>query len=57
LRKSRTLTELLYNKNIIENILKKRDEKYIVPVLGHKLPTRKDKIPNAARPYRQSYTD
>ncbi len=57
LSKNRILKETLYNKKIIEEILEKRKDKYIVPVVGHKLPTRKDKLPNAWRPYRQNYTD
>jgi hypothetical protein len=57
LGKKRLLNEDLYNKKLIDNILEKRGEKYIVPVLNHTLPKRKDKIPNANRPYRENYTD
>lgn len=57
LLKNRALNEALYNKNIVKNILEKRSEKYIIPVLWYSLPERADKIPNASRPYRQDYTD
>jgi hypothetical protein len=33
LEKNRLLNEAIYNRNIINNIIKKRDEKYIVPVV------------------------
>jgi len=32
LKKNRFLNEAIYNKNIINNILEKRNEKYLVPV-------------------------
>lgn len=49
--------EFLYRINIINDILKKREEKYLIPISGFALPTEASKIPNAARPYRSDYTD
>jgi len=53
----RKYEEALYKKNIMLHIIEKRLEKYLIPVAWYNLPTRHDKIPNAARPYRQDYTD
>ncbi len=57
LKKNRELEEAIYNMNIINNILDKRSEKYIVPVLWHKMPIKESKIPNSWRPYRKDYTN
>jgi len=57
LEKHRILKEAEYNKNIIENILKNREEKYIVPVIWYSIPTKYVKIPNSGRWYRSDYTD
>ena len=57
LKKNRKLNEFIYNKNLIENILEKRWEKYLVPILWYSLPTLYHKIPNSKRPYRNRYTD
>jgi hypothetical protein len=57
LKKKRLLNQSIYTKGLIDNIIKSRDEKYIVPVEWYSLPTRNDKIPNAGRPYRGKYTD
>ncbi len=57
LEKNRLLNEFIYNRNIIDNIIKKRSEKYVVPVLGQDLPTIAVKIPNSWRWYRSDYTD
>ncbi len=57
LKKNKVLKETQYFKQTIDNIIRARDEKYMVPVSWYKLPTRNDKIPNAKRPYRSQYTD
>lgn len=57
LLKNRELKEAIYNLGIINNIIQKRNEKYIVPVLWHDMPTNSVKIPNSWRWYRSDYTD
>ncbi|MFK7779528.1 MAG: M23 family metallopeptidase [Candidatus Gracilibacteria bacterium] len=57
LEKNRSLKEAIYSLGIITNIIEKRQEKYIVPVLGRKMPTTSAKIPNSSRTYRNDYTD
>ena len=57
LEKNRILNESIYNRNLLSNILVKRDEKYIVPVLWYDMPTKAVKIPNSSRWYRNDYTD
>lgn len=57
LKKNRQLEEIKYTKNLIENILLKRKEKYKIPVFGWELSTKHSKLPNAWRPYRSHYTD
>lgn len=57
LEKNRILSETIYNRDLIDKILEKRSEKYIVPVAWRKMPTNQSKIPNTGRPYRQEYTD
>lgn len=57
LKKNRLLKEHTYNFDIINNILLKRKEKYLVPVEWHKMPTNHSKIPNSWRWYRSAYTD
>ena len=51
--------ELNYTKNIVENIITKRSQKYLVPVawytIGDNHPS--NRVPNALRPYRAAYTD
>ncbi len=49
--------ELIYKNNIIDQILKARKNKYILPVIWAKLPKRPDKVPNFWRWYRAHYTD
>ncbi|MBW7954633.1 M23 family metallopeptidase [Candidatus Gracilibacteria bacterium] len=58
LKKNRLYLEYIYNINIIKNIIKKREDKYLIPVVGHKLPDGKNisKFPNGPRPYRADYT-
>jgi len=57
LEKNRLLKESIYNLNLVKNILEKRNEKYLVPLAGHKLPTISAKVPNSWRGYRADYTD
>ena len=57
LEKNRLLNEAIYSKNIIDNIITKREEKYIVPVAWYDIPTSTVKIPNSWRWYRSDYTD
>lgn len=54
LRKSQ---EAYSTQKTLENILEKRGQKYQVPVVEWKISNTLSKIPNAGRPYRQSYTD
>ena len=59
IQQKRKWSELNYTSNIVENIVKKRAQKYLVPVewytINESHPS--SKIPNALRPYRSSYTD
>ena len=57
LRNNRLLKEAIYNLNLINNIIEKRSEKYLVPLSWHKISRELSKIPNAWRPYRADYTD
>lgn len=57
LKKNRLLNESIYNANLVNNIITKRSEKYLMPIKWKKLSTNLSKIPNAWRPYRSSYTD
>ncbi|QFR39713.1 M23 family metallopeptidase [Candidatus Gracilibacteria bacterium 28_42_T64] len=57
LKKKRTLKELIYTYSVVNNIVEKRTEKYIVPIVGEKISTNANKIPNALRSYRSDYTD
>ncbi len=43
--------------SFLQNLLKQRAQKYLVPVAGYNISTKHSKIPNAGRPYRASYTD
>lgn len=56
-KQKRTLKELQFLQTFLQNIQKKRSEKYIVPVSGYSISTQASRIPNAKRPYRESYTD
>ncbi len=58
LKKKRLFEELKYKTYIVEDILNKRKNKYIIPVPWYNLPTKNlSKIPNAWRPYRNATTD
>lgn len=54
---NRSLQEAKYNQEVINNIILKRSQKYIVPVPWYKIPTNPVKLPNSWRPYRKDYTD
>jgi hypothetical protein len=43
--------------NFIENILLKREQKYLIPVKWISMPTKSSRLPNSGRPYRAWYTD
>lgn len=54
----RNNTLLNYKKYILKLILKKRQNlKYLIPVINKEIPTSRNIIPNASRPYRANYTD
>jgi len=55
--KNRLLNESIYNRNLIDNIITKREEKYSVPVIWYDMPITWVKIPNSWRWYREDYTD
>lgn len=55
--KKREYEESLFKKEILAYIIEGRKNKYSIPISGHLLPTRKDKLPNAGRGYRSGYTD
>lgn len=55
--KNRRLEELNYMYKFLSNILDKRSNKYIIPLKNWKISTISSKLPNAWRPYRESYTD
>ena len=57
LKKNRKLEELIYNRNIIYDVLEKRKQKYLVPIEGYQIDIAHNRIPNAGRPYRSAYTD
>jgi murein DD-endopeptidase MepM/ murein hydrolase activator NlpD len=56
-KQQRVIKELQLNQSFLQDIQKKRMKKYIVPVAWYSIATKLSKIPNAGRPYRQSYTD
>jgi 5'(3')-deoxyribonucleotidase len=56
-KQQRELKEAQYMQDFLQDLLKQRTEKYLVPVAGYNIATQAHKIPNAARPYRASYTD
>ncbi|MCP4524210.1 MAG: peptidoglycan DD-metalloendopeptidase family protein [Candidatus Gracilibacteria bacterium] len=56
-KSERLQTERIYLQKTISKILEYRNEKYLSPVEGYTIPKVHSKIPNAGRPYRESYTD
>ena len=57
LQKNRIYKESVYQLDIVLSIMDGRERKYLIPVPGYEIPTKLTKIPNAARPYREKYTD
>lgn len=57
LEKNRILDETIYKRDLINNILEKRKNKYIIAVEWKEISTKLNKLPNTWRPYRASYTD
>lgn len=57
MKKNRFYKELLYKQKILKNIINKRKNKYIIPVKWYEISKKPSRIPNAWRPYRESYTD
>lgn len=57
IRKDRKVQEINYIKWIIEHILLKREENYVMPVLWKTISDHPSRVPNARRPYRASITD
>ncbi len=55
--KNRRLEELKYMQGFLINILEKRAKKYSIPLKNWEISTLSSKLPNAWRPYRESYTD
>lgn len=53
----RKIKEINYIKWIIEHILLKREENYVMPVLWKTISDHPSRVPNARRPYRDSITD
>jgi hypothetical protein len=47
----------MYKNTIINTILGARQKKYSSPVVGRTVSTLTNRIPNAGRPYRESFTD
>jgi hypothetical protein len=56
-KQKRALKETQFIQSFLQNLLKQRTEKYLVPVAGYNISTKHSRIPNAGRPYRESYTD
>lgn len=58
-QKWRVYDETLYQNEKIKEILDKRKSKYVIPIVGKKLPDGKNisKFPNGGRPYRAHYTN
>lgn len=57
LKVKRQIDELTFQKSYINDIINSRKDKYIVPVEWYNISNDHNKIPNAGRPYRNSYTD
>jgi hypothetical protein len=56
-KQKRALKETQFMQSFLQNLLKQRTDKYLVPVAGYNISTKLSRIPNAGRPYRESYTD
>lgn len=56
-KQKRAIKEAQFMQSFLQDLLKQRSEKYLVPVAGYNISTKHSRIPNAGRPYRESYTD
>lgn len=56
-KNTRNLHEVSFLYSVLNNIIEKRSQKYKIPVIGREISTKHSKLPNAGRPYRESYTD
>jgi len=56
-KQKRSIKEAQFMQNFLQDLLQQRSEKYLVPVSGYNISTKLSRIPNAGRPYRESYTD
>ncbi len=56
-RNTRETYEIAFLYNVLNNIVEKRSQKYKIPVEWREISTKHSKLPNAGRPYRESYTD
>lgn len=56
-KQKRALQEAQYMQGFLQDLLQQRTQKYLVPVAGYNISTKHSRIPNAWRPYRESYTD
>ncbi len=57
IKSTRKRQEIQYQISFLQELLNHRQEKYLTPVKWYKISNKLNKIPNAWRPYRQSYTD
>jgi len=57
IKRQRKFKESIYQSDILNDILKGRNKKYVSPIPGKWLSSQYSKIPNSGRPYRKSYTD
>ena len=55
--KNRNLLELKYMYSFVSDIIEKRKQKYLIPIKWANISTISSKLPNASRPYRESYTN
>ncbi len=56
-KQSHETYEISFLYNVVENIIEARKQKYKIPVIWREISTKHSKLPNAGRPYRESYTD
>lgn len=56
-KNTRSINEVAFLYDVLDNIIQKRSQKYKIPVIGREISTKLSKLPNAGRPYRESYTD
>jgi len=56
-KQKRSIKEVQFMQSFLQSLLIQRSEKYLIPVSGYNISTEHARIPNAGRPYRESYTD